>query len=312
MNVNHINYEHKPVLLNEVIENLSIKKNGIYVDATFGRGGHSLEILRHLNDEGQLLVIDKDLSAIEEARKINDLRLKTAHCHFTKLKNLANELGWIGKIDGILVDLGVSSPQLDDASRGFSFLRDGPLDMRMDTSSGFTASYWINKASEKEMANVFKEYGEERFSNRIARAIVSERRNNPITTTLRLSDIVSNANPKREKGKHPATRVFQAIRIFVNSELKELDAFLEQSLEILAINGKLLVITFHSLEDRILKDFIRKNTGINSLPIQVPVMDAQIPAKIKVKGKAISPGEQEIALNSRARSAKLRVVEKIA
>ncbi|MFA6409914.1 MAG: 16S rRNA (cytosine(1402)-N(4))-methyltransferase RsmH [Gammaproteobacteria bacterium] len=304
--------QHKPVLLAEVLANLDLDRKGFFVDGTFGRGGHSKEILKRLSGDSLLLVLDKDLAALEEAKKISDKRLIVRHAAFSELKKITSELGWMGKVEGILLDLGVSSPQLDDSSRGFSFLQDGPLDMRMDQSRKLTAESWLEKISEGELADVLWRYGEERFSRRIAKAIVEERAKEPIKTTGRLAEIVKKANPHWEKHKHPATRAFQALRIAVNDELLELKLVLEQSLDVLKVGGRLLVITFHSLEDRLVKDFIKKNSGICSLPKEIPIRKSECEtARIKSIG-VIRGSFAEVEENPRARSATLRVMEKIA
>lgn len=304
--------EHRPVLLQEVLDNLGEKRSGFYVDGTFGRGGHSREILKNLTEDSSLLVLDKDLAAIEEAQKILDKRLIVRHAAFSELKKISEGLGWVGKIKGILLDLGVSSPQLDDSFRGFSFLHDGPLDMRMDQSRELTAEAWIAKVSESELADTLWRYGEERFSRRIARAIVEERTKEPIRTTGRLAEIIKKANPHWEKHKHPATRAFQALRIVINDELLELKLILEQSLDILVSSGRLLIITFHSLEDRLVKDFIKRNSGICSLPKEIPIRkDECEAARIRSIG-VIRASHREVEANPRARSATLRILEKIA
>jgi 16S rRNA (cytosine1402-N4)-methyltransferase len=305
-----MNYEHKPVLLKEAIAALSIKESGIYVDATFGRGGHTKEILSHLGTNGVLICIDKDKAAIEEAKRIGDQRLIIKHGSFVTIKKWVDELNYSGKIDGILLDLGVSSPQLDAAERGFSFLRDGPLDMRMNQEQLLTAAKWLKSAKENEIAFVLKEYGEERFSKRIAHAIVAERAIAPIVTTGQLAEIVKKANPKWEKDKHPATRTFQAIRIFINDELKELYECLEQCLAILAIGGRLVIISFHSLEDKIVKKFMQKHIR-GQVPEKLPLRDIQIPRRIKSLGKAIHAGLVEVNNNPRSRSAIMRTMEKL-
>lgn len=308
-------FEHRPVLLHEVINGLNIKPNGFYVDATFGRGGHSKAILQRLNADGKLLVIDKDHEAIEYAKSLflHDNRLLIRHGAFSNLSSWIEELGLIKQVDGILLDVGVSSPQLDDSSRGFSFMRNGPLDMRMDVGQKHSAMTWINSAKEAELISVFKEYGEERFSKRIARAIISERLLNPFATTEHLSKVVCEANPAWEKGKHPATRVFQAIRIFINDELNELKLSLEASLNVLKIGGRLAVITFHSLEDRIVKDFIKKNADACGVPVGVPLTQEQLKKIIKIKkiGKMEVASTEEVVINPRARTAKLRILEKL-
>jgi len=302
---------HIPVLLNEVIENLNINEDSFLIDATFGRGGHTREILKCLGKKGRLLVIDKDLSAIESAQQIQDERLIIKHGSYALVHKFTDELGVTGKVNGILLDLGVSSPQLDVAERGFSFLQDGPLDMRMDKTQALTAEIWVNSVSEREMADVFWKYGEERFSRRIARAVCEERLKGRICSTSKLAEIVSKAHPRWEKHKHPATRVFQAIRIVVNDELSELKVGLEESFKVLAPKGRLLVITFHSLEDRIVKDFVRKNSGDDVALKDLPLLDAEIKRSVKVVGKPIFPSGDEIFNNQRARSAKLRIMEKI-
>jgi 16S rRNA (cytosine1402-N4)-methyltransferase len=287
---------HKPVLLNEVIENLDIKPDGVYIDATFGRGGHAAAILQKLSAKGRLLAIDKDPLAIVVALALKDKRLQVKQGSFVELQKWVEELNLGQQIDGILLDLGVSSPQLDEAARGFSFLKDGPLDMRMDTSQGIDAATWVNTARNEEIAQVLKEYGEERFSYRIANAIERERKVEKITTTKRLAEIVAKANPKWERHKHPATRTFQAIRIYINNELSDLQTVLPQSLEVLKIGGRLAVISFHSLEDRIVKNFMREHNRV----------------RLKIINKIIRPSSEEIAHNVRARSAILRVGEKLA
>ena len=302
---------HRPVLLKEVIEQLMIKLDGVYVDATFGRGGHSKVILQKLNSAGALLCIDKDEAAIKVAQDMQDSRLIIRRGSFSELRNWCDALGLSGEIDGIVIDLGVSSPQLDDPARGFSFMRDGPLDMRMDTTQELTAARWINSAKPSEIAMVLKDYGEERFARRIANAIERERNIAPIVTTLRLAEIVSKANPCWEKHKHPATRAFQAIRIFINNELGELKSCLEQCLDVLTAGGKLLVISFHSLEDRIVKQFIQKQIKGGDFPDDLPIEYKKLHVRLKRIGKAIRASESEVFCNPRSRSAALRVMEKI-
>lgn len=303
--------KHTPVLMQEVLENLLVKPDGIYVDATFGRGGHSSAILKGLDQHGKLLVIDKDPAAIATATAWNDARVTVRHGTFTKMLGWLQTLGWLGKVDGILLDVGVSSPQLDDGERGFSFTKDGPLDMRMDpTTQTLTAAQWINTAQAEELAEIFAKYGEERFSKRIAQAVVKERAIEPITRSGALAAIVSKANPRWEKTKHPATRVFQAIRIFINDELNELRQVLEQSVEALKVHGRLLIITFHSLEDRCVKNFIEKHTH-GTIPDKVPVKHEQLRLRLKRVDKVVRASANEIKDNPRARSASLRVIEKI-
>lgn len=305
--------EHQSVLLKEAVEGLAIKKDGIYFDGTFGRGGHSAEILKHLGENGRLFAIDKDPQAIEYAQEHMglDKRFQIVHGSFAKIKDFAKEAGVLGAIDGVLLDLGVSSPQLDNPQRGFSFMQQGPLDMRMDLTQDLDASRFVNEAEAEEMARVFKTYGEERFSGRIARAICEARQKKAITGTLELAEIVKAANPKWEKHKHPATRVFQAIRIHVNQELTDLSSCLEQCLEVLAPGGRLVVISFHSLEDRIVKQFMLDKEQGQRVPPEVPVRYVEIVRDFKRVGKAIKPQEKEIENNVRARSAVLRIGEKL-
>jgi len=302
--------KHKPVLLDEAITALAIKPDGIYVDATFGRGGHSQAILSNLNENGKLLCIDKDNEAIQTAIAFNDKRLIIRHGSFANLENWVNELGLNQKIDGILLDLGVSSPQLDNPDRGFSFLRDGPLDMRMNQEQKLNAANWIARAKEDDIAFVLKTYGEERFGKRIANAIVKERDIAPILTTGRLAEIVKVANPKWEKHKNPATRAFQGIRIFINNELQDLQDCLDQCLKVLKIGGYLAVISFHSLEDRMVKNFIQKHAK-GLIPDSVPMLDSQLDRNLKRIGKAMHASDAEIDINPRSRSAILRVAEKL-
>ena len=305
--------EHQPVLLEEVINHLTIKMDGIYIDATFGRGGHSQSILKHLGPSGHLFAFDQDPEAVAYAEKTfaDDRRFKIFHAAFSKLQALLTAEGFAGKIDGILFDLGVSSPQLDNPNRGFSFMRTGNLDMRMDTSQGEDAKEWLSKIPEKELADVLWSLGEERFSRRIAHAIVEAREEAPITTTKQLADIIAKAVPTREKGKNPATRSFQAIRIAVNRELDELDQGLQQAFEVLKVGGRLLVISFHSLEDRLVKHFIQRKERSGEIPARMPIKQKDLdPPLLKRVGRAIKPSEKEIAKNPRARSAVLRIAEK--
>ncbi|GGI79748.1 16S rRNA (cytosine(1402)-N(4))-methyltransferase RsmH [Legionella impletisoli] len=305
---------HQSVLLHESIEGLAIKPDGIYVDGTFGRGGHSKAILSRLNQSGRLIAIDKDPEAIFYAENhfSGDERFTLYQGSFAKIKEFTTHAGVVGKVDGILLDLGVSSPQLDNPERGFSFMHQGPLDMRMDTTQDLSAARFVNQASAEEMAAVFKTYGEERFSGRIARAIVQAREESPITTTGSLAEIVKAANPKWEKHKHPATRVFQAIRIYVNKELTDLKDCLNQSLDVLAVHGRLVVISFHSLEDRLVKQFMRHAEEGDTPPPGVPLKAFELKTNFKRLGKAIKPNEEEVRQNVRARSAVLRIGEKIA
>ncbi len=305
---------HRPVLLGAVLEALAVKPDGIYVDATFGRGGHSREILRRLGSAGRLYAIDRDPDAVQYARHAlaTDERFSVEQREFGMLAAMAQEQGIMGRVDGMLLDLGVSSPQLDVAERGFSFQHDGPLDMRMDPGAGISAADWLAGAQEGEIARVLREFGEERFARRIARAIVAERTLAPIRSTARLAEIVRRANPAWEKGKDPATRSFQALRIFLNRELVQLQDCLEQSLNVLAIGGRLAVISFHSLEDRIVKRFVRDHSRGDAYPTGVPVTVAHLRPRLRPIGKAMRPAALEVASNPRARSAVLRVAERLA
>ena len=308
-------FKHITVLLQEAVEALVQDASGFYVDGTFGRGGHSALVLEQLADDGRLMGIDKDPQAIAHAheRFADESRFSIAHGSFAQLQEFVSERDMDGKVDGVLLDLGVSSPQLDDASRGFSFLNDGPLDMRMDTTRGESAADWIAHADETEIADVIYTYGEERFSRRMARAIVAAREEEAITTTARLAKIISEANPAWEKGKHPATRAFQGIRIHINRELEDLESCLDQALETLKVGGRLVVISFHSLEDRIVKRFIRKHVkGDEHLPRGIPVTNDMLKIRLKNVGKAVKASSGETEANVRARSAVMRVAEKVA
>jgi 16S rRNA (cytosine1402-N4)-methyltransferase len=302
---------HIPVLLKETVAALNVRPEGVYVDATFGRGGHSREILTRLGPNGRLIALDRDLSAVGEAQKITDLRFKAVHSAFSKIAVVLPQLG-VGRVDGVLLDLGVSSPQIDESQRGFSFRFDGPLDMRMDQSRGKTAAEFVAEASEQQLREVIKDYGEERFAKQIARAIVAARAGGqPIDTTRQLAAIVAGAIPKAEPGQDPATRTFQALRIFLNQELEELSLALPQCADLLAAGGRLTVISFHSLEDRIVKRFIRSQQDRDNLPANFPVRAVDLPpSRLVAVGKAIRASAQEIATNPRARSAVLRVAER--
>lgn len=306
---------HLPVMLAETLEQLAIKKNGIYIDCTFGRGGHSQGILNQLENSGQLLALDRDSEAIEsESAKVllQDSRFKLRHCRFSKLASVIEAEGLTGKIDGVLFDLGVSSPQLDQSERGFSFLRDGPLDMRMDRKAGFSAQQWLAQIEEPELVRILFDYGEERFARRIAHAIIESRSTTPIATTRQLAELVESAMPYRDRHKHSATRTFQAIRIAINSELDELKEALTQSLGILTVGGRLVVISFHSLEDRIVKRFMRDESGFKQEPGRLPLKESQLTrGSLRKVGKAIRAGSQETAINPRARSAIMRVAERV-
>ncbi|WP_114192714.1 16S rRNA (cytosine(1402)-N(4))-methyltransferase RsmH [Edaphovirga cremea] len=308
------NYKHTSVLLDEAVNGLNIRSNGIYIDGTFGRGGHSRLILSQLGSEGRLIAIDRDPQAIEAAKEITDPRFSIIHGPFSELSHYVRELDLTGKIDGILLDLGVSSPQLDDPERGFSFMRDGPLDMRMDPSRGLSAAQWLQKAEADDIAWVLKTFGEERFAKRIARAVVERNRELPMTRTKELADLIANASPVREKHKHPATRSFQAIRIYINSELEEIERALEGALEVLAPEGRLSVISFHSLEDRIVKRFIRQHSRGPQVPAGLPMTEVQLRElggrTLKSIGKMM-PSDAEVAENTRARSSVLRFAERM-
>ena len=305
---------HQSVLLEEAIHGLAIHKDGIYMDCTFGRGGHAKAILKRLSQSGRLYALDKDLEAVAFAKEhfCNDPRFQIVHGSYTNLENLAKSANIYGQIDGILLDLGLSSPQLDNPERGFSFLKEGPLDMRMDRTQTLDAARYINNASEEDLTRIFRDYGEERFAARIAAAIVKAREKAAILTTEALASIAKEANPKWEKHKHPATRIFQAVRIHINQELTELKTVLTMALEALAKGGRLVVISFHSLEDRLVKQFMReKEQGQPVLPKEIPVCSSKFLSSFKRIGKAIKPKEEEIKKNIRARSAILRVGEKI-
>ncbi|NHO65072.1 16S rRNA (cytosine(1402)-N(4))-methyltransferase RsmH [Aestuariicella hydrocarbonica] len=305
--------QHITVLLNEAVDALITDVAGTYVDGTFGRGGHSRLILNSLGTSGRLIGIDKDLVAIDEGVALHhlDARFDIEHGSFAQLKSFMDARELTGKLDGVLVDLGVSSPQLDVAERGFSFLNDGPLDMRMDTTRGQSAADWVNGADESEMVRVFKAYGEERFAKRIAGAIVKRRAERPFERTLDLAKVVAEANPAWEKGKNPATRVFQAIRIEVNNELGDLEALLDQALEVLKPGGRLVVISFHSLEDRIVKRFIRHHERGLDVPAGLPLMESELNKRLKSLGKAVRATGDEVSANVRSRSAIMRIAEKI-
>jgi 16S rRNA (cytosine1402-N4)-methyltransferase len=303
---------HKTVLLNEAVEALRIKADGTYVDATFGRGGHSRAILSRLGRSGKLIVIDRDPEAVASAATISDTRLIAFRMEFGRIGRVAVKAGAAG-VDGVLLDLGVSSPQLDSAARGFSFRFDGPLDMRMDPGRGKTAAEWLAQASEQEIGEVIRRHGEERFAKQIARAIVAARSGGPVDRTRQLAQIVAKAVPTREPHQDPATRTFQAIRIHINQELEELEIALPQCLEMLNEGGRLVVISFHSLEDRIVKHFMRTQAQPGAFPVRLPVRAAELPKpRMKLVGKPVYPTDEEVAANPRARSAVMRVAERVA
>lgn len=307
---------HIPVLLHEAVDALAIKPDGVYVDATFGRGGHGRLILSRLGGQGRLVALDRDPAAVVVGEAIVDRRFCIRHGSFSQMQWLLQQLG-IAKIDGVLLDLGVSSPQLEEISRGFSFRSGGPLDMRMDTTGGQTAAEWLTAVTEEQLERVIKEYGEERFARQIARAIVTARVRQPIVTTSQLAEIVSAVvrTRQRESIRHPATRTFQAIRIFLNRELEELSLVLPQCVELLNPGGRLVVISFHSLEDRMVKQFMRKAASTDELPRGVPLREKDVQRlskqTLRVIGRAVRPNEREVTENARARSAVMRVAEKV-
>ncbi len=301
---------HETVLLDEAVEALAIKPDGIYVDCTFGRGGHSAGILKRLGQQGRLIALDKDVAAVAHGRMLDDARFHVEHSGFAHLAGVLDELD-VGLVDGILLDLGVSSPQLDEALRGFSFRFDAPLDMRMDTSGGLTAAQWLETVEETELAEVIHEYGEERFARQIARAIVAARKTQPVKTTWQLVELVGKTVRTREAGKNPATRTFQAIRIYLNQELEELERVLPQCVSRLKCSGRLVVISFHSLEDRIVKRFMRDMVEADKLPRNVPIRASEVPeGKLRLVGRAVRAGQAELQRNPRARSAVMRVAER--
>jgi 16S rRNA (cytosine1402-N4)-methyltransferase len=305
---------HKPVLKDEALESLNIVPDGIYVDATFGRGGHSRSILSRLSAGGKLIALDADPVAVEYAKQqfSDDEKFSVYHTNFALIADICEREKVSGFVNGVLLDLGVSSPQLDEAARGFSFSHDGPLDMRMDTTRGVAASVWLAGAKESEIADVFWRYGEERYSRRIARALTVQREIKPFVNTLALAEAVKIAHPRWEKNKHPATRVFQAIRIYINRELDSLSSALGNIADVLAIGGRLVVISFHSLEDRLVKRFVRGDPESPQPLRDLPVPLDSPARRLRPLGKKIRPGRSELKDNPRARSAVLRVAEKVA
>ena len=305
---------HVTVLLEEAVDSLGVKPSGVYIDGTFGFGGHSRLILEKLDENGRLIAFDKDMSAVTTGQTIKNKNFHITHSRFSRIKQELEKLG-VSQADGILLDLGVSSLQLEDTSRGFSFRLDGPLDMRMDTSQGQTATEWIASVSEKHLGVVIKDYGEERFAKQIAREVVAARSKQPITTTLQLAEIVAKVVHPNKKNHNPATRTFQAIRIYLNQELEELSLTLPECMGLLKEGGRLVVISFHSLEDRVVKRFIREAACPDKLPSRLPVRDEEvrrlIRPKLRLVGKAIRPKESELAVNPRARSAVMRVAERV-
>lgn len=310
-------FSHIPVLLNEVLDGLDIKEDGIYVDATFGRGGHSRKILERLGPSGRLYGLDRDLTAVEAAKEIKDERFCITHSAFSNILEVCEDLGIAGKVDGILMDIGVSSPQIDDPSRGFSFDKDGPLDMRMDQSAKLDAKTIVNTYSKQDLAYIFKVYGEENFASKVAAAIVRDREKKPFVTTLELSEFIKRVIGGKPTPKHKATRCFQALRIAVNGELDELKKALDSSLDVLADNGRLCVISFHSLEDRIVKTFIKDKSQGQKVPNGLPLTFEETEkmrlatAKVEPVGGAIKATAEEIESNVRSRSATLRVCRRL-
>lgn len=307
-------HSHRPVMLHEAVDALAVRPAGVYVDATFGRGGHSASILDKLGENGRLVMIDRDPEATAAARRRfgADPRVTVVQDSFAGLRRIVEETGLLGRVDGLLLDLGISSTQLDDPRRGFSFQAEGPLDMRLDQGGGLTAAQWLADAPQQEIADILFRLGEERYARRIARAVVAARAQAPIETTRQLAAIIAQASPTRERGKDPATRSFQAIRIFINGELEALEECLAGVMDVLAPGGRLAVISFHSLEDRIVKRFIRRLAKGDDLPPDLPVRDVQVRPALRPVGRAVKAGAVEVAANPRARSAVLRVAEKAA
>ena len=308
-------FSHISVLLDEAVDGLAIKSDGVYIDCTFGRGGHSGLILSKLSTQGRLIAIDRDPTAIAAAEKFkDDARFTIEHQGFAHLAEIAEKHQLLGKVDGVLLDLGVSSPQLDDAERGFSFMNDGPLDMRMDTTRGQTAAEWIAKADVEDIAWVLRTFGEEKHAWRIANAIVDSREEDAITRTGQLAKIIKTAAPQREIKKHPATRSFQAIRIYINSELEQIEQVLAASLAVLAEHGRLVVISFHSLEDRLVKQFMKKHSQGRQVPRGMPISEAELQKgkKLSLVGRKAKPSKAEVDTNVRSRSSVLRIAERLA
>lgn len=312
--MNAVPNPHQAVLLREAVDALEVRPEGIYIDGTFGRGGHSGAILDRLGAGGRLIGFDKDEAAVAVARELfaGDARFSIRHGSFADIAEVVRQLDLQRRVDGLLLDLGVSSPQLDDAQRGFSFMQDGPLDMRMDRGSGVSAAEWLNSAEEQELSRIIWEYGEERFARRIARAIVRARAVHPLHRTAELATLIEAAVPRRDPHKHPATRTFQAIRIHINRELEDLRQCLQDSLDVLAQGARLVVISFHSLEDRLVKHFMRDQARGKRLPKGVPVQHERTQGRLRVVGKPLRPSEWEVAGNPRARSAIMRVAEVLA
>ncbi len=301
---------HAAVLAEEALEALNVRSDGIYVDGTFGRGGHSRLILQRLGRGGRLIALDRDPDAVQAGRAVTDPRFQVLHCPFSRMADEVRAQGVTG-VDGVLLDLGVSSPQLDDASRGFSFRHDAPLDMRMDPGHGISAAEWLAVAEESEIREVIRDYGEERFAKQIAAAIVAARSRGPVDTTRKLAALVAEAVPAREPRQDPATRTFQALRIHINQELEELSIVLPRCMELLTPGARLVVISFHSLEDRIVKRFMREQTRVAAVPERLPVRARDLPQPLlRLIGRARRPSAAEVGANPRARSAVMRVAER--
>jgi 16S rRNA (cytosine1402-N4)-methyltransferase len=308
--------KHRSVLLHGAVDALITNTSGVYIDGTFGRGGHSREILSRLDAKARLIGIDKDPQAIAEGQTLaaQDPRFVIAQSSFAEIKDVLLQNGCLqdgcAQVDGVLLDLGVSSPQLDQAERGFSFMRDGPLDMRMNPQAGLSAAAWLAVADEQTITQVLFEFGEEKFARRIARSIVAKRGETPLTTTAQLAELIAEAVPVREPGKHPATRSFQAFRIYINNELDDLQQLFDQVIDQLAPGGRLVVISFHSLEDRLVKRFIRDQERGPKIPAYIPLTASQYKPRLRAVGKALKANDDEVAENVRARSAIMRVAEK--
>ena len=303
--------QHQTVLLREAVEALEIKPSGTYVDGTFGRGGHSRAILEQLGPQGRLLALDRDPQAVAVARAINDQRLTMLHHSFGELTEALQQVG-IDAVDGVLLDIGVSSPQLDEGERGFSFRFDAPLDMRMDTTQGETAAEWLARAEIRDITEVIRNYGEERFAFQIAKKIVAARSERPVATTGELAALVRETVWTREPGQDPATRTFQALRIHINQELEQLALVLPQAMTVLKTGGRLVVISFHSLEDRIVKRFMRDEAVPDTLPKNLPLRVVDLPQpRLRLVGKPLKASAAEVSVNPRARSAVMRVAEKL-
>ena len=305
---------HIPVLKREAIDALNIFKGGVYLDTTLGRAGHAQAIAERMGNNGKLFALDRDPSAVQAGQQVfnGDDRVQVIHGEFSRMRALLRDFARVESVDGILMDLGVSSPQLDEAERGFSFMRDGDLDMRMDTSRGESAAQWLSHVEESDLVQVLFEFGEEKFARRIAKAIVLTREQTKIESTLQLANIIEQSIPKKEKHKHPATRTFQAIRLHVHQELNEIAQALPQAVSLLNEGGRLAVISFHSLEDRIVKRFIRRMSTPTLPPRNIPVSEDAYATPLKALGRAIKPSKQEVADNPRARSSVLRVAERTA